>query len=175
MLRYFLSKAVCMLAIVMFLQVSAGIAHANDDIKKQAENNQKDIEKLLKLENKVEQISAAIEKVVLEEESKEYQNSNPQAVLDGNVNIYLKQADFKSVLKAIAPDGWNIVVDIKNTEVFENQYMFISTSSRRESLFKFLDDVSRSLQETNLQSKWFFDLKDEKGLSSPTLLVYEQK
>ena len=175
MLRYFLRKVAYALGFLSIMHLGLSVAYADNNAQAKAEANQKDIEKLLKLENKVQKISQAIEKVVLEEESKEFQNSNPQAVLDGNVNIYLKQADFKEVLKSIAPAGWNIVVDIKNKEVFDNQYMFISTSSRRESLFKFLDDVSRSVHGVNLQSKWFFDLKDEKGFSSPTLLVFEQK
>lgn len=175
MLRCFLRKVAYSVTVLFLIHTGIGVSYAAEYSNKQEQPAQAEIEKLKSLENKVEQISAAIEKVVLEEEAKDFQNANPQLVLDGNVNIYLKQATFDDVLKTIAPTDWNVVVDIKNNEIFENRYMFISTSSRRESLFKFLNDAARSVTGVNLQSKWFFDLKDENGYSSPTLLVYEQK
>ncbi len=175
MLRYFPRKVAYSVIALVFMLIGINISYANEYANKQEQPTEVEIEKLKSLENKVEQISAAIEKVVLEEEAKDFQNANPQLVLDGNVNIYLKQATFNDVLKTIAPADWNVVVDIKNSEIFDNQYMFISTSSRRESLFQFLNDVARAVPGVNLQSKWFFDLKDENGYSSPTLLVYEQK
>lgn len=90
--------------------------------------------------------------------------STPLAIKNEEVAVELHGATVEEIANALMPQGWRVLVDVKKSEIKGKRFQYISTKSRDQALI----GLTKPL---DLNYRYFFNLKDEAGESSPLLVI----
>lgn len=93
---------------------------------------------------------------------------SPLLVQNGRVSIEINGGTIEDIVTAIMPSHWRVLVDVKDTDIRERRFQFVSTRTREQALNDLLKPIG-------MKHQYFFDLKDAGGEASPLLVVSADK
>lgn len=93
---------------------------------------------------------------------------SPLLIQNGRVSIEINAGTIEDIVKAIMPPHWRVLVDVKDTDIRERRFQFVSTRTREQALNDLLKPIG-------MKHQYFFDLKNASGDASPLLVVSADK
>lgn len=88
----------------------------------------------------------------------------PAEMQTRKIAVEIASGTVQEIATAIMPGDWRIQVDVKDMSVLQRRFQFVSTKSRDQALRDLLLPVG-------LKHQYFYDLRDETGLSTPLLVI----
>lgn len=89
---------------------------------------------------------------------------SPVEIQRGQVAVEIAAGTVEEIAVAIMPTDWRVLVDVKNKDVLQKRFQYVSTKSRDQALRDLLAPIG-------LKHQYFFDLKDETGVNKPLLVI----
>jgi len=127
----------------------------------------------------VEEARQIAEQIVLEAQQQANQIKQNAAVNDmptdlspveiqrGQIAVEIAAGTVEEIATAIMPADWRVMVDVKNNEILQKRFQYVSTKSRDQALRDLLAPIG-------LKHQYFFDLKDEAGAKKPLLVISQR-
>ncbi len=91
----------------------------------------------------------------------------PVEIQRGKVAVEVAAGTVQEIATAIMPINWRIMVDVKDTALLQRRFQYVSTKSRDQALRDLLTPIG-------LKHQYFFDLRDEQGVSRPLLVISQR-
>ncbi|MDX1693086.1 MAG: hypothetical protein R3208_04935 [Ketobacteraceae bacterium] len=125
---------------------------------------------ILDAEKKAEEIirAAREEASALKSGSHQEDVLSPLLIQNTSVSIEMKAGTLQEIVTAIMPEGWRVLVDVKDEAVRNRRFQFVSTRTREQALNDLLKPIG-------MKHQYFFDLKNGQGEPSPLLVVSKDR
>ncbi|MEE2730517.1 MAG: hypothetical protein VYA55_06810 [Pseudomonadota bacterium] len=92
---------------------------------------------------------------------------SPVEIQRGQVAVEVSAATVEEIAVAIMPSDWRVLVDVKNKDVLQKRFQYVTTKSRDQALRDLLAPIG-------LKHQYFFDLKDASGAKTPLLVISQR-
>ncbi len=127
----------------------------------------------------VEEARQVAEQIVLEAQQQANQIRQNAAVNDmptdlspveiqrGQIAVEVSAGTVEEIAVAIMPTDWRVLVDVKDKDILQKRFQYVSTKSRDQALRDLLAPMG-------LKHQYFFDLKDETGAKKPLLVISQR-
>lgn len=127
----------------------------------------------------VEEAKQIAEQIVLEAQQQANQIRQNAAVNDlptdlspveiqrGQVAVEVSAGTVEEIAVAIMPTDWRVLVDVKNKDILQKRFQYVTTKSRDQALRDLLAPIG-------LKHQYFFDLKDAAGAKTPLLVISQR-
>ena len=92
---------------------------------------------------------------------------NPSTVKNAKVAVEINAGTIEEIATSIMPEGWRILLDVKNQDIRERRFQYVSTKSREQALSDLLNSI-------NMSHQYFFELRDTNGEPSPLLVISQR-
>jgi len=89
---------------------------------------------------------------------------SPLAVKNAAVAVEIAAGTIEEIATAIMPEGWRILVDVKDPKIKERRFQYVTTKARERALSDLLNSIDMSHQ-------YFFELVNADGEASPLLVI----
>jgi len=90
--------------------------------------------------------------------------ANPLVVKNAAVAVEIAAGTIEEIATAIMPEGWRILVDVKDPKIKERRFQYVTTKAREQALSDLLNSIGMSHQ-------YFFELVNADGEASPLLVI----
>ena len=91
----------------------------------------------------------------------------PVEIQRGQVAVEIAAGTVEEIAVAIMPSDWRVLGDVKNKDILQKRFQYVSTKSRDQALRDLLSPIG-------LKHQYFFDLKDEAGAKKPLLVISQR-
>lgn len=91
----------------------------------------------------------------------------PLVVKNAAVAVEISAGTIEEIATAIMPEGWRILIDVKDPKIKERRFQYVSTKAREQALSDLLNSIDMSHQ-------YFFELLDSNGEPSPLLVISQR-
>lgn len=92
---------------------------------------------------------------------------SPVEIQRGQVAVEIAAGTVEEIATAIMPADWRVMVDVKDSEIMQKRFQYVTTKSRDQALRDLLVPIG-------LKHQYFFDLKDESGVKKPLLVISQR-
>ncbi len=89
---------------------------------------------------------------------------SPLAVKNAAVAVEIAAGTIEEIATAIMPEGWRILVDVKDPKIKDRRFQYVTTKAREQALSDLLNSIDMSHQ-------YFFELVNADGEASPLLVI----
>lgn len=117
----------------------------------------------------VQTAKADAERIVNDAEAIQSKEStvSPLVVKNAAVAVEIAAGTLEEIAIAIMPEGWRILVDVKDPKVKERRFQYVTTKSREQALSDLLNSIGMNHQ-------YFFELVNDEGEPSPLLVISQR-
>ena len=91
----------------------------------------------------------------------------PIEIQRGQVAVEVSAGTVEEIAVAIMPTDWRVLVDVKNKDILQKRFQYVTTKSRDQALRDLLAPIG-------LKHQYFFDLKDAAGAKTPLLVISQR-
>lgn len=97
----------------------------------------------------------------------EKDSASPLAVKNAAVAVEIAAGTIEEIATAIMPEGWRILVDVKDPKIKERRFQYVTTKAREQALSDLLNSIGMNHQ-------YFFELVNADGEASPLLVISQR-
>lgn len=117
----------------------------------------------------VQTAKADAERIMKDAEATQRKEStaSPLVVKNAAVAVEIAAGTLEEIAIAIMPEGWRILVDVKDPKVKERRFQYVTTKSREQALSDLLNSIGMNHQ-------YFFELVNDDGEPSPLLVISQR-
>lgn len=95
---------------------------------------------------------------------KQQGDREPLQVQNQKIAVEMNNATLEQIVRAIMPENWRVMVDVKNPGIKARRFQFVSNRSREQALNDLLIPMG-------MRHQYFFDLRNSQGKVAPLLIV----